>query len=82
MSRVIDIDDDRNHYIGMDGEYEQWDIGPNVLAEVQPERKTGKWINIKGNNRADCNRCGTTGRAWMNFCFGCGADMRGEGENR
>ena len=35
--RLIDIDDHRNCYIGMDGEYEQWNIDPNVLSEAQPE---------------------------------------------
>ena len=34
--RLIDIDDHRNCYIGMDGEYEQWNIDPNVLSEAQP----------------------------------------------
>ena len=37
MSRLIDLDDTRNCYVGMDGEYEQWNIDPNVLAEAQPE---------------------------------------------
>ena len=37
MSRLIDIDDSRNCYIGMDGEYETWNIDPNVIAEAQPE---------------------------------------------
>ena len=41
--RLIDIDDDRNCYIGFDGEYEKWNIDPDVLAEaktVEPQR----WI--------------------------------------
>lgn len=41
MSRLIDIDDPRNCYIGMDGEYETYNIDPDVIAEVssvQPER--------------------------------------------
>jgi len=37
MSRLIDIDDDRNCYIGMDGEYEKWNIDPNVIADAQSE---------------------------------------------
>ena len=40
MSRLIDIDDPRNCYIGMDGEYETYNIDPNVIAEassVQPD---------------------------------------------
>ena len=33
MSRWIDIDDDRNCYIGNDGQYEKWNIDPDVLLE-------------------------------------------------
>ncbi len=47
---------------------------------VEPERKTGKWIDGK------CNRCGTHAPFWAmstayycsDFCPNCGADMRGE----
>ena len=46
---------------------------------IGPQRKKGKWINIREGNRADCDQCGITGRAWMNFCFNCGADMREDG---
>ena len=42
---------------------------------IEP-RKKGKWINIRHDNIAECDQCGITGRAWMNFCFDCGADMR------
>lgn len=35
MSRWIDIDDDRNCYIGTHGEYERWNIDPEVLAEAE-----------------------------------------------
>ena len=58
-----------------------WLIG--VLSNVptiEPERKKGKWINIRHDNIAECDQCGITGRAWMNFCFDCGADMREDGE--
>ena len=48
------------------------------LPSVRPEWKKGKWINIREGNRADCDQCGQSGRAWMNFCFLCGADMRGK----
>ena len=47
MSRLIDIDDPRNCYIGMDGEYETYNIDPNVIAEassVQPEPLWGKTV--------------------------------------
>jgi hypothetical protein len=43
---------------------------------IEPQRKKGKWINIRHDNIAECDQCGITGRAWMNFCFDCGADMR------
>lgn len=45
---------------------------------AQQERKKGKWINIRHDNIAECDQCGITGRAWMNFCFDCGADMMEE----
>lgn len=47
---------------------------------VEPEHKTGpgRWINIRHDNIAECSNCGITGRAWMNFCFNCGTDMREE----
>lgn len=47
-----------------------------ALPSAQP--KKGKWINIRHDNIAECDHCGITGRAWMNFCFDCGADMREE----
>ena len=47
---------------------------------IETQRKKGKWINIREGNRADCDQCGQSGRAWMNFCFLCGADMREDGE--
>ena len=49
MSRWINIDDDRNCYCGDHGEYENWNIDPDVLKEALslpsavPERKKGKW---------------------------------------
>ena len=48
----------------------------NELPSAQPERKKGKWINIRHDNIAECDQCGITGRAWMNFCFDCGSDNR------
>ena len=48
---------------------------------IEPEpQRTGRWVNVRNDNIAECDQCGITGRAWMNFCFGCGADMR-EGES-
>jgi len=34
MSRCIDIDDGRNCYIGNDGEYERYNIDPDVLDDA------------------------------------------------
>ena len=34
MSRYIDIDDGRNCYIGNDGEYERYNIDPDVLDDA------------------------------------------------
>lgn len=79
MSRLIDIDDSRNCYIGMDGEYETWNIDPNVIAEAQPQRKTGKWID--GYKRQTCSVCKQRGYRSWNFCPNCGADMRGESDD-
>lgn len=54
MSRWIDIDDYRNCYIGNDGEYERWNIDPNVLDEAKPivksERKKGRWVAYIGRD--------------------------------
>ena len=41
-------------------------------------QRTGRWINIRNDNIAECDQCGITGRAWMNFCPICGARMEGE----
>ena len=94
MSRLIDIDDSRNCYIGMDGEYETWNIDPNVIAEAQSQRKTGKWIERNPQNSdkcrlIECDKCGFSHivgfnvpyEHWIenrNFCERCGADMRGD----
>lgn len=34
MPRYIDLYDDRNCYIGNDGEYERYNIDPDVIAEA------------------------------------------------
>ena len=50
------------------------------LPSVEPERKSGKWINVDGStNTADCSCCGNRGRAWMNYCYECGAKMEVDG---
>lgn len=49
----------------------------NEEPSVEPRQKA-HWINVRGGNIADCGMCNARGRAWMNFCPICGADMRGE----
>ena len=47
------------------------------LPDIQPERKTGKWI-LKDDNRYHCSSCdgiAPKGYRWS-FCPECGADMR------
>jgi len=44
--RLIDVDDDRNCYIGFDGEYEKWNIDPDVLAEAKTV-ESQQWIPVK-----------------------------------
>ena len=73
---------------------EEWDMITDVDLDHTPEitfhtkhgkevvfvkRRTGHWINVRAGNIADCDQCGVTGRAWMNFCPVCGSDNR-EGE--
>ena len=59
------------------------------LMSLEPERKTGKWIHIGGDEWC-CDKCGnviTTEGSWEHpiseerkayYCNICGADMRGE----
>lgn len=97
MSRLINIDDSRNCYIGMDGEYETWNIDPNVIAEAQPQRKTGKWIGYNteqdGWKRTDgspvfmsCSECNglvlNNGSAHWNFCPNCGSYNGGDKDDQ
>jgi hypothetical protein len=34
MARYVDLYDDRNYYIGEDGEYQKWNIDPKVIEEA------------------------------------------------
>ena len=91
MSRWIDIDDDRNCYIGNDGEYERWNIDPDVLNEAKPtiesERKKGKWVRqVLGSTAGygttvmyQCSNCEQMAMSRYHYCPNCGAEMRGEG---
>lgn len=56
-----------------------------VLELAQPERKTGKWILVTDNNGQHwvCDKCSE----WryhqdQKYCGECGADMRGEPDDR
>ena len=84
MSRAIDADAlKQKAYLeseGMSKPFDDFGVLVEWLVDKQPTiepRKKGKWINIREGNRADFDQCGQSGRAWMNFCFDCGADMRG-----
>jgi len=82
MSRWIDIDDDRNCYIGMDGDYEKYNIDPDVLAEAfsaLPPIKTGHWIWAGTDVMTYiCSACGYGVQPWNNspYCPNCGAYMK------
>lgn len=52
-------------------------ISDNFEAlEQQPKR--GKWKNVRENNVGDCSECECRGRAWMSYCWNCGARMESE----
>ena len=55
----------------------------NHMPTIEPERKKGKWILVKGSNGKDYHKCSEclhtqeiTGV--KNYCAVCGADMREE----
>lgn len=56
------------------------------LPPAQPERKTGKWIFVRGeeagNALYECSACGKgdihAPEVKVSYCWNCGADMRGE----
>ena len=47
MSRWINIDDDRNCYCGDHGEYENWNIDPDVLKEASSQLVVQNIIRCK-----------------------------------
>jgi hypothetical protein len=58
------------------------------MPTVEPERKTGHWIDRSDNGRIvfpwwdaySCDECGGHGTAWWSFCPHCGAKMEGAEE--
>lgn len=56
----------------------------NSQPPIEPERKKGEWIDDYdpvnfGEFRYKCSKCGARTVEWAdNFCYKCGADMRGE----
>ena len=105
MSRLIDADAlihelNNSHYPGAP----YIDAGISIAIgkvcdapTIEPERKTGKWIERNPQNSdkcrlIECNQCGFSHivgfnvpyEHWIenrNFCERCGADMRGEHED-
>ena len=56
---------------------------------IEPERKTGEWIPVneqpyfrKHFHKVCCSNCFTKGYEHWKFCPSCGADMRGEHDDR
>lgn len=70
------------------GEYEKM-IEP-LKREIQPERKTGKWIDdgtygdYHPHHAWHCSECEESvieiDTPWFKFCPNCGADMRKDGD--
>lgn len=52
----------------------------NNLPPIQPERKKGEWSD--GYRWQRCSLCKQTGKKSWNYCPNCGADMRGEKDER
>ena len=60
------------------------------LPPAQPERKTGQWegtLLVKNSGRVKCSECYAiyawdTQAKYFKFCPNCGADMRGEQDER
>lgn len=44
---------------------------------AEPERKRGKWVSDGECGILRCDRCGAPSMNVQNFCYKCGADMRG-----
>lgn len=47
-----------------------------TVDEIEPERKTGKWINV-GSLSCRCSECGCKSAKETSYCPNCGAKMEG-----
>ena len=77
--------------INADWKYEGLESDVVSLPPVQLKREHGEWLgrDASGTNfYGKCSKCGQEFQvdAWytqnMNFCSNCGADMRGEGNDK
>lgn len=66
--RLIDLDDDRNCFCGECGEYERWNIDPDVIAEA--EQNTTTWLG--DFSPYTCEKCGYHVDSKTRFCPECG----------
>ena len=68
-------------------QYAKWREYFVEMPSAQPQRKTGRWVNIDESEKWECSVCGRM--MWFSprlnvkpsdyrFCPNCGADMRGE----
>lgn len=94
--KVADMDIDREYKMELLGMITAIGIACEKELSIEPERKTGKWIERNPQNSDKCRliKCDQCGFAhivgfnvpyehWIenrNFCERCGADMRKKGE--
>lgn len=67
----------------------QWRYDVECIKEVPSIERKGSWVGIDGEfcETFECDRCGFVLEDWIqgafyNFCPNCGADMRGENDER
>lgn len=73
ISRQAAIDSLHMHLMyrmGTDNNKKRLDEWINNLPSAEPERKKGKWVDLK------CDQCGQVDMSKPNYCPNCGADMR------
>lgn len=84
--RLIDLDDYRHCFCGNDGEYEKWNIDPDIFVDpdtlIQPEEKKGYWLPVEDERVSGiCSVCGWTSYLYaddvvgMDYCPNCGARL-------